>query len=53
MYINSTNLSLNLPEYNTSASSSWISSEKYYNCDNFFYYMNMLQKKRKLFRRKR
>ncbi len=49
MYINSTNLALDLPEYNTKVPSSWITSEKYYNCDYFFNYMNNLKKKRKLF----
>lgn len=53
MYINSTNLSLNMPEYSTSTSSNWVSAEKYYNCDNFFYYMNMFVKKRRHLWKKR
>lgn len=51
MYIGSTNLSLDLPEYRTSVSSNWIASEKYYNCESFYYHMSQSQKKRKLFRR--
>jgi hypothetical protein len=53
MYIGSINLSLNLPEYNTKDSLNWIASEKYYNCDNFYYHMNMNQRKRGLFRKNR
>lgn len=51
MYIGSTNIYLNLPEYNTNVSPNWMTSEKYYNCD-FYYQENNSQKKKKLFRRK-
>lgn len=53
MYINSTNLPLFLPDYNTNVSYNWISSEKYYNCDNFFSDMTMPHKKRKMLWKKR
>jgi hypothetical protein len=53
MYINSTNLALNLPEYNTKGSFEWIASEKYYNCDNFYYHMNMGHRRRNLFGKNR
>jgi hypothetical protein len=46
MYIGSTNLPLDLPGYNN-ISTNWITSEKYYNCDNFYYHMNMIQKKKR------
>jgi hypothetical protein len=46
MYIGSTNLFLNLPEYNKKVSSNWIASEKYYNCDNLNYLLNMNPRKR-------
>jgi hypothetical protein len=52
MYIGSTNLFLNLPEYTTKDTPNWITSEKYYNCD-FYYQMNTNQKKRKLFHKNR
>ncbi len=53
MYIGSTNLALDLPEYKTSVSPNWITSEKYYNCEYFYYHMNHTQKKRSLFNRKK
>jgi len=53
MYIGSTNLYLELdsPEYNSNIPSSLITSEKYYNCENFFSQTHSNQKKRKLFQK--
>lgn len=45
MYISSTNLFIDLPEYSIKESPNWITSEKYYNCENFFTQLN--QKTRK------
>ncbi len=52
MYIGSTNLFLNLPEYHINDSNNWAASEKYYNCDNFYYHMNTDRKRKKLFTRR-
>lgn len=45
MYISSTNLFIDFPEYIIKESPNWITSEKYYNCENFFTQLN--QKTRK------
>lgn len=49
MYISSTNLYL--PESNSNVLTSLISSEKYYNCENFFTNSNSDHKKRNLFQK--
>lgn len=52
MYIGSTNLYLDLIEYNTKAPASWIASERYDNCENFYQHMVVKQNKRRLFHKK-
>ncbi|MGN6712440.1 hypothetical protein SAMN02745136_00728 [Anaerocolumna jejuensis DSM 15929] len=52
MYIGSTNLYLNLPEYDTKAPASWITSEKYDNCENFYQHLVVKQTKHRLFHKK-
>lgn len=47
MYISSTNIYINPSEYSSNIPSNLITSEKYYNCENFFMFTN--HKKRKLF----
>lgn len=50
MYIMSTNSYADLSEYNLRIPASVITSEKYFNCENF--YSDMNYKKRRLFSRK-
>jgi len=52
MYIGSTNISFNSSVYNANVMPSWITSEKYYNCENFYNQITTKQKKRKLFTKK-
>lgn len=52
MYIGSTNLYLDLMEYNTKAPASWIASEKYDNCENFYQHIVSKQNKHRLFHKK-
>jgi len=51
MYVSSTNLYINPSEYNSNIPASLITSEKYYNCEDFF--LNSQQKKRKIFKNRR
>ncbi len=53
MYISSTNLYLDFMKYNTAVPASWIASEKYENCENFYQYMVVKNKKIKLFHKKK
>ncbi|SHO46670.1 hypothetical protein SAMN02745217_01248 [Anaerocolumna xylanovorans DSM 12503] len=52
MYIDSTNLYIDLTKYNTKAFTSLIASEKYDNCENF--YQHLVEKKdiHRFFRKK-
>ncbi len=52
MYIGSTNLYLNLSEYDTKAPASWITSEKYDNCENFYQHLVVKQNKHRLFHKR-
>lgn len=52
MYIGSTNIYLNVPAYDTKAPASWITSEKYDNCENFYQHMAVKQSKRNFFHKK-
>ncbi len=49
MYISSTNIYLNSPEYLSNIPANLINSEKYYNCD--FFVARMNQRGRSLFQR--
>jgi hypothetical protein len=51
MYINNTNLALDLYKYNRNESAGWILEEKYYNCDDFNYHMSLSPKKRRALRK--
>lgn len=50
MYIGSTNYFNNLQDNHQSITPSWVTSEKYYNCD-FYYQLRELKKKRRLFKK--
>ena len=50
MYIGSTNIFVNVPDNSKDLTPSWITTEKYYNCD-FYYQLSMLKKKRRLFKK--
>ncbi|WOO38132.1 MULTISPECIES: hypothetical protein [Clostridia] len=52
MYIGSTNLYLDLIDYNTKAPASWITSERYENCENFYQHLVVKQGRPKLFHKK-
>ncbi len=47
MYISSTNIFINPSEYTSNIPNSLITSERYYNCENFF--SNINNKRRSLF----
>jgi hypothetical protein len=53
MYIGSTNLYLDLIKYNTKAPVSWVTSENYENCENFYQYMVARRSRPKFFQRKK
>lgn len=50
MYIGSTNFFITLPDASKGMTPSWITSEKYYNCD-FYYQISQLKKRKKLFKK--
>ncbi|ROR23988.1 hypothetical protein EDD66_112119 [Mobilisporobacter senegalensis] len=52
MYIGSTSLYLDFIKYNTKVPASWITSEKYENCEDFYHSL-VAKNKRKLFFRKK
>lgn len=51
MYIDSTNLYIDLTKYNIKAFNSLIASEKYDNCENFYQHLVGKQKLHKFFHR--
>lgn len=52
MYIGSTNLYLDLMKFNTKEPASWIRSERYENCENFYTHVVAKHNKFRLFRKK-
>lgn len=52
MYIGSTNIYVDLTKYNTNVVPSWITLEKYENCENFYQHMVEKHNTLKLFHRK-
>lgn len=52
MYIGSTNLYLDIMKYNTKVPS-WITSENYENCEDFYKQLTVRNNKTKLFHRKK
>jgi len=52
MYIGSTNLYLDQVKYNNNVQASWITSEKYENCENFYEHIVVRNNKSKLFHKK-
>lgn len=44
MYISSTNLFIDLQSYHNNELPNWVTSEKYYNCDNFYNQLNQKKK---------
>lgn len=53
MYINSTNLFLDIIKYNTKVPASWITSEKYENCENFYQNITTKPNRMKFFHKKK
>lgn len=53
MYIDSTNLFLNIITYNTKAPASWITSEKYEYCEDFYQSITTKPSRMKLFHKKK
>ncbi|QHQ61539.1 hypothetical protein Ana3638_12760 [Anaerocolumna sedimenticola] len=53
MYIGSTNLFLDIVKSSTKVPASWITSEKYENCEGFYQYMAGKHNRLKLFQRKK
>lgn len=52
MYIGSTNLYLDQVKYNNNVQASWITSEKYENCENFYEHIVVRNNKSKFFHKK-
>lgn len=52
MYIGSTNLYLDLMKYNTKEPASWITSERYENCENFYQHMVVKHNRLRFFHKK-
>ena len=53
MYIGSTNISFDLSDYKSDITPSWITSEKYYNCENFYSHSKVNHNKFRLFRKRK
>lgn len=51
MYVGSTNLYLDLMKFNTKEPASWITNERYENCENFYNHMVVKHNKFRLFRK--